>query len=203
VSRIVAVVVEETTYHLHSSLLCLKSKRFKRALTGGFQEEKDLKIDLTEESPDLFSHFIDFLYMSEWKPICKSSSDLTHLPELYAMGERLLAHDFQDSVLRTFIDNVKTYTLETSQLCQLLTTACNDITERQYPKDDPMREHIFWLAASNLTRLQTSQEFQQLLIIQAELGRQLSLRAGNGTSAMPSNSQAQNILQRRRGNMVW
>lgn len=113
------------------------------------------------------------------------------------MGERLLAYDFQDSVLHIFIEKITTYTLETSQLCQLLVAACNDITERQYPQDDTMRNYIFWLAAMNLTRLQASDEFQELLITQAELGRQLSLRAGNGTNARPSNTHEQSALQRK------
>jgi len=103
------------------------------------------------------------------------------------MGERLLAQGFQDSVLRIFIDNITRYTLDSSELCRLLTAACNNITERLYPNDDPMREHIFWLAALELSNLQKSEDFRELLITQVELGRQLSLRAGNGTSIRPSN----------------
>jgi hypothetical protein len=114
------------------------------------------------------------------------------------MGERLLAHDFQESILRIFTDNITMYTWEASQLCQLLTAACNKITERRCPRDDPMRENIFWLAASNLTKLQKSDEFQDLLITQVDLGKQLLLRAGNGTSPRPSNHHEQSALQRQR-----
>jgi hypothetical protein len=184
-SRVVAILVEEQTYLLHSSLICQKSKRFKKDLTNGFQEQQNLKIDLPEESPDLFSRFVDFLYMPGWKPTCESGSDLLYLLDLYAMGERFLAREFQGSVLRIFIDNITKYQLENSQLCQLLRAACDTITERQHPKDDAMREHIFWLAAKNLTNLQRSEDFRELLVDRAEIGRHLTMKAGNGTNDKP------------------
>jgi hypothetical protein len=185
VSRVVAISVEEKTYLLHSALLCQKSKSFKKSLTSGFQEKQNLKIDLPEELSDLFSHFVNFLYMPGWKPNCGSSSDLLYLLDLYAMGERLIAREFQGSVLRIFIDNITKYQLENSQLCQLLKAACDTITERQNPKDDAMREHVFWLAAKNLTNLQGFEDFRQLLIDQVDIGRHLAMRAGNGTSNKP------------------
>lgn len=176
---------EEKTYHLHSSLLCQASQRFKKSLTGAFQEAKSLKINLVDESPDTFSHFVDFLYIPGWKPTCDNSSDLIYLSGLYAMGERLVAQDFQDAILRVFIDKIRAYSLETGELCRLLTIACRDITECLQPRDDPMRDHIFWLAASRLSNLQHSEEFRQALYEQDELGKQLCLRAGNGTTTMP------------------
>ncbi|KAF2093977.1 hypothetical protein NA57DRAFT_61188 [Rhizodiscina lignyota] len=186
-SRIVAIEVgEEKTYHLHSSLLCQASQRFEKGLAGGFQEAKSLKINL-DESPDIFSHFADFLYIPGWKPACNNGSDFIHLSELYAMGERLAAQTFQDAILRVFIDKIQAYSLETGELCRLLTVACRDITECQYPRDDPMRDHIFWLAALRLSSLQRSEEFQRVLCEQNELGKQLCLRAGSGTTTMPPN----------------
>ena len=163
-SCIVAIQVGEAkTYHLHSSLLCQASQRLKNNLTGTFQEARSLKISLVDESPDTFSHFVDFLYIPGWKLTCNNSFDLIYLSELYAMGERLTAQDFQDAILCVFIDKIQANPLETGELCRLLRVACCDITERLNPRDDPMRDHIFWLAALRLSKLQQSEEFRQVL----------------------------------------
>lgn len=154
-------------------------------------------VHLPEETLGLFAEFIDFLYIPDWKPACESSDDLVYLSEIYAMGERLLADKFQASILRVFHEKLTTWRLETSQFCRLLTVACSSITERPYPNDDPMRQCAFWLAASNMTRLQPSEEFQALLITEIDLGRQLSLRAGNGTNSQPSKDLLQNQLRKQ------
>ena len=73
------------------------------------------------------------------------------------------AENFQDSILRVFINKIQTYNLEKSQLCQLLGIACNDITEYKSPTDDPMYQHIFWLAACRLAELQHFDEFHEML----------------------------------------
>ena len=101
------------------------------------------------------------------------------------MGERFFASEFQGCVLHIFINNITKYQLENSQLCQLLKTAYDTITERQLPKDDAIREHIFWLSAKNLTSLQGSIDFEQLLINWVKIGRHLTMEAGNRTQKKP------------------
>lgn len=136
---------------------------------------------------ELFVCFVDFLYIPEWKPLCRSSSDLIFLAELYAMGERFLAQEFQRAVFYSFIAKMEEYLLEKAELCRLLLVACNGITERSTPTDDPMREYIFWLGASRLSDLHKSDDFRALLQEHRNLAESLRLRAGNGTASKPRN----------------
>jgi hypothetical protein len=150
------------------------------------QEAQQLKIDLSDESADHFAHFVDFLYKPGWRPVCKEASDLVYLVEIYALGERLVAQEFQDTILRIFRDNARNWGFTHVQLCQILGIACSSITERLHPRDDPMRDVIFWLVTTRLTELQKTEEFLEVLTEYPELGTQLILRAGNGNTSMPS-----------------
>ncbi|QDS71868.1 hypothetical protein FKW77_010075 [Venturia effusa] len=183
-SRMVAVVVSSgKTYHIHSSLLCRESERFYKSLNSEHTEATQLKIDLIDETAHQFRHFIDFLYELDWKP--KTTSSI-RLAELYALGERLVAPRFQDIILQVFREGSDIRAINLSQLCQLSGFACSNITERFHPRDDPMRDVIFWLVSTRIAELQKTEEFRQVLIEHAELGTQLILRAGNGTQAMPA-----------------
>jgi hypothetical protein len=150
------------------------------------QEAQQLKIDLSEETADHFAQFVDFLYKPNWEPTCADASDMVYLAEIYALGERLVAQEFQDVILRTFRNNIRNWTLSHIQLCQILGIACSSITERLRPRDDPMREVIFWLVITRLTELQKTKEFLQVLVDYRELGTQLIVRAGNSNTKMPS-----------------
>lgn len=179
----VAVVVSSgKTYHLHSSLLCRESERFHKSLTSEHTETTQLKIDLIDESAENFAHFVDFLYKPNWEP---NDDSRIQLAELYALGERLVAQTFQDIILRAFRKNLQHFPLTSVQLCQLAGVACGKITERFHPRDDPMRDVIFWLVSRRISELQKAEEFRQVLVEHGELGTQLILRAGNGTEQMP------------------
>jgi hypothetical protein len=188
-SRIVAVTLGSSgreppkTFHLHSSLLCRESKRFEKGLTTkGFVDERDMKIDLEYDDCPYFGYFVDYLYTPKWEP--KQLEPLL-LVLMYAMGERLVAKGFQDTIHRVFNEQVSSArysgdgAVDQKMICHLLRVACQQITERE-PEDDPMREDIFRLAASKLTWLQGAPEFRELLCHFPELGMQLALRAGNG-----------------------
>lgn len=182
-SRMVAVVVSSgKTYHLHSSLLCRESERFHKSLTSEHTEASQLKIDLIDESADNFAHFVDFLYKPNWQP---SDASKIQLAELYALGERLVAQEFQNIILRAFREDLLLQPMTSPQLCQLAGVACGQITERFHPRDDPMRDVIFWLVSRRVLQVQKTDEFRQALMEHGELGTQLILRAGNGTEQMP------------------
>lgn len=152
------------------------------------QEAQQLKIDLSDETTDHFTQFVNFLYQPNWEPTCTETSDMIYLAEDYALGERLVAQSFQDIILRTFrknIPNIQRWGISHAQLCALLKIACSSITEREHPRDDPMRDVILWLIMSRLTELQKTEEFMQVLTEHWELGTQLLMRAGNGNNQMP------------------
>ena len=180
-SRIIAVKLQDRTFHLHSSLLCQHSERFKKSLTGSFQEATKLEIELIDEDVNCFVHFASYLYQSPnaiWKPTYDKDSKIMKpcmLAAIYAMGERLLANDFQRIILRTFTKHNDLLHLGIADLC----TLCNEITARPHP-DDPMRALIFELAASKLSGLQNNDTFRQMLKVEDGLAEELCLRAGNG-----------------------
>lgn len=179
----VAVVVSSgKTYHLHSSLLCRESERFHKSLTSEHTEATQLKIDLIEESAEHFSQFVDFLYKPNWEP---TDASRIQLAELYALGERLVAQKFQDITLRAFREGLQHFSMTSAELCQLSGVACGKITERFHPRDDPMRDVIFWFVSTRISELQKTEEIRQVLMEHGELGTQLILRAGNGTEQMP------------------
>ena len=179
-SRIVLVEIEDRRFHLHSASLCCYSERFKKCLTGPFQEAKELKIELVDEMASRFVHFAMFIYDSHqapWKP--PSTLDVCSIAKLYAMGERLIAEDFQKTVLASFIKRREKQQITTVRLCELLSVACNQITARPHPNDDPMRVKIFDLAASRLSDLQKLDNFRQMLDDYDDLAKELCVRARN------------------------
>jgi hypothetical protein len=95
------------------------------------------------------------------------------LARLYALGERLLAGNFQSHCLWRFTESLVNSTISEEDLCELLRIACMEITERS--KENPMRAQIFWYGATKLTSLLKVDMFQQLLSDIPESGKQLCL----------------------------
>lgn len=98
------------------------------------------------------------------------------------MGERLIAEQFQTRVEELFNDNYPRFHYGNSDICDLLSIACESITERK--PELPLRDKIFRLAASHLVSLQSFERFQDMLMSEKEydLARCICLRAGNGPS---------------------
>ena len=138
-----------------------------------------MTINLAEETSELFKDFVSFLYIPGWVPPINTPMDLIRLPRLYAMGERLMAQEFQDVVLRVLRDTVKKRTLEATGVMLMLRSVCNEVIARPWPNDDRMRDHVFWFATKNLSSLRKSPSFIQFLDELPEVGKQLSLRAGD------------------------
>lgn len=89
-----------------------------------------------------------------------------------------MADGFQKKLEVTFEEECGEYDYNESTLCELLVVALDALTERE--PENPVRDEIFKLVASNLVNLQKHKPFQQLLTDYPELGRCVSLRAGNG-----------------------
>ncbi len=101
------------------------------------------------------------------------------------MGERLLAKGFQDTVLRKFTRSFNSSTKIPDQgVCDLLEIASSELPARL--DEDPLRAQIFWYAASRVTALQKYSYFTHLLKKCPDLGRDLSMRVGDGNAAQPA-----------------
>lgn len=62
--EVVTILVgpEEAPFHVHKALLSSKSKYFKAAFEGSFKEASEKKIRLRDEDPELFPHYILWVY---------------------------------------------------------------------------------------------------------------------------------------------
>ncbi len=181
-------VGEETPkiFLLHSELLARESDRLAKDVKGGFGEQSEQKILLDTEDPDLFGYFVEYVYRREWLAEEKDlrDSDYIILARLYALGERLQAHNFQYATLRKFTRSFYHASLPDQGLCDLLEIACTELPDRV--NEDPLRQQIFWYAASRLTRLQNYDYFLRLLDMHKDLGKYLCTRAGNSSASQPT-----------------
>lgn len=175
------------TFLLHSELPAYESNRLGKDVNGGFNEQSSRKILLHEEDSGLFGYFVEYLYRSKWlahKQV-ERDSDYIILARLYALGERLQAHQFQLATLRKFTSSLTSQmSLSDQGICDLLDVACAELPERI--NEDPLRAHIFWYATSQLTRLQKYDYFLRLLGIHEDLGKYLCIRAGNSSVPQPT-----------------
>ena len=175
------------TFLLHSELLAYESDRLAKDVSGGFNEQSNRRILLLEEDSGLFGYFVEYLYRSEWlahKQV-ERDSDYIILARLYALGERLQAHQFQLATLRKFTSSLSSrISLSDQGVCDLLEVACAELPERI--NEDPLRAQIFWYATSQLTRLQNYDYFLQLLGMHEDLGKYLCIRAGNSSASQPT-----------------
>ena len=181
-SKIVAVTLKakegETTYHLHSSLLCRESKRFLKDLTwlGGLHKEaSNLTIDLVDESEFHFMSFVAYLY-GRFVPPVNDAIHMIRLAELYAMAERFMADGFAKTLEDAFISKYTVVQYTSQQVYDLLHIAYDFITQRN--PEDPIRDCIFHLAASKLTTLRLFDPFRNLLYYDPELAVEICLRVG-------------------------
>lgn len=176
----------QKTFLLHSELLAHESHRLAKGVKGGFGEQSTKRILLDEEDPELFGYFVEYLYRRKWlaKEKTLRDSDYIVIARLYALGERLQADKFQYATLRKFTSSFTVSTpLPDQSVCELLEIACTELPDRV--NEDPLREHIFWYAASRLTQLQKYEYFLRLLEIHADLGKYLCTRAGNSSTPQP------------------
>ena len=137
-----------------SELLASESDRLAKDVNGGFDEQSSRRILLHKEDSELFGYFVEYLYRSEWltDKYVKRDSDYIILARLYALEERLPAHQFQLATLRKFMSSLSSQTLLPDQdVCDLLEVACAELPKRI--NEDSLRVHIFWYATSQLTRL--------------------------------------------------
>ena len=132
------------TFLLHSKLLAFESNRLAKNVNDEFNEQLDRRILLHEEDSRLFDYFVKYLYRNEWladKQI-RRDSDYVILARLYALEERLQAHQFQLATLRKFTSSWSSQiSLSNQSVCDLLEVACAELLKRR--NEDSLRAQIF------------------------------------------------------------
>lgn len=183
---VTVTIAKSRTFYLHFDLLVAESDMFSNSLTGRFKEAEEKAIELEDEDPETFGFFVEYLYRNQ----SILSRDVAHYSEyvtlarLYVMGERLMAPRFQAYTLWRFVQTLGTNThISEESVCELLRVACEEIAERV--REDPMRAHIFWYAGAQISKLQKSSLFRQLLCDTPDLGSYLCLWVGQGQPKKP------------------
>ena len=170
---------------MHTHIAAVESKRLERGLQGGFKESSEYQIDL-DEDPQLITYFLEYLYQHDdgQEISLQHESEYVLLARLYALGDRLQANAFQVYVLKRFLKDFNSYTqLSDWIICDLLEVACDELPDRV--NTDPLKAHIYWYVAARLDRLGKFPRFADVLCNRASLGKDLCLRAGNGTRSQP------------------
>jgi hypothetical protein len=190
-SVITVTVAKSKTFYIHIDLLVTESDRFSNSLTGRFKEAEEKAIELVDEDPELFGFFVEYLYRdrSILSREIQHYSEYVTLARLYAMGERLMAPKFKAYAFWRFAQSLSSGTfISDESVCELLRIACAEIAERA--REDPMRAYIFWYAGANITKLQKSGMFRQLLCDTPDLGRYLCLWVNQSTPTKPDKPNA-------------
>ncbi|KAL8797391.1 MAG: hypothetical protein Q9195_000546 [Heterodermia aff. obscurata] len=108
----VAVGPEQTIFHIYKQLLSDASPYFKAAISGGYKESFEQKIELPEENPSMFERFQLWLYTGsiiELHEKDRLSSKV--LVDLYIFGETRIIPGLQNAVIDSTIDELIQYQL--------------------------------------------------------------------------------------------
>ncbi|KAI4922003.1 hypothetical protein J4E90_000431 [Alternaria incomplexa] len=112
-------VSEERIFHIHKGVLCKTSAFFRNATKPEWTAPTPRPIDLSDERPDIFYLYVQWLYNGKIAVETMSSSDsdaevrkhenvnFHSLIQSYILGEKLMDTTFQNSVLKCLIECVK------------------------------------------------------------------------------------------------
>jgi len=112
-------IPEQRVFHIHTSVLCKTSAFFQNATKPEWTGPTRRPIDLSDERPDVFYLYVQWLYNGKIavKTMPSSDSDTEvrkhetvnyhSLIQSYILGEKLMDTTFQNSVLKCLIECVK------------------------------------------------------------------------------------------------
>ena len=100
-SPVVEILVgrRETTFHIHSDLLCQTSDYFRACLQGNFSEATKGEVKLSETRASTFQYFVKWLYTGDVAPFNNSlplASIFTDMADVFALGNRLLCEGLRN-----------------------------------------------------------------------------------------------------------
>ena len=103
---IIKVGVEKVPFTVHKSILCKVSPYFRAALDGGFKEAHENELDLPEDEPVAFKHFLLWLYTDRILSKDAKLANVNHrtLVDLYIFGQMRGIPALQNDAIDSFID---------------------------------------------------------------------------------------------------
>ncbi len=99
-SKVISVLVgpDKKAYTLHKDLLCAHSPFFQKCLESSFLEKKQDQVELPEDSPEVFEHFINWIYREDViKPTDQASLELAI--QTYVFADKLCMTTFKNRIM--------------------------------------------------------------------------------------------------------
>ncbi|ESZ89625.1 hypothetical protein SBOR_9992 [Sclerotinia borealis F-4128] len=100
----VQVGEEKRKFVLHKQLICDSVQDFRGAFSaGGFKESVESSIDMPEDEPEVFEHFVHWLYRGTILKATKDE-DFERLLDLYIFAEKLCINEFANKTIDAIQD---------------------------------------------------------------------------------------------------
>jgi hypothetical protein len=100
---------EQRIFHVHESVLCKTSAFFQNATKPEWTAPTPRPIDLSDEYPDIFHLYVQWLYSGKIAVTTRTSHlsvNYCYLIQSYVLGEKLMDATFQNAVLQCLIQCV-------------------------------------------------------------------------------------------------
>lgn len=103
---IVKVGVEKRPFTVHKGILCKAAPYFRAALEGGFKEAQNHELELSEDDPAVFKHFLLWSYTGEILSPDAELADISYrtLVDLHILGEMRGVPTLRNKVIDILID---------------------------------------------------------------------------------------------------
>jgi hypothetical protein len=99
-SKVITVLVgkSKASYTLHKDLLCTHSPFFENCLRSNFLEKQRDQVELPEDSPEVFEHFVNWIYREDViKPTGQTSLELAI--HTYVFADKLCMPAFKNRLM--------------------------------------------------------------------------------------------------------
>jgi hypothetical protein len=99
-SKVITILVgpSKTSYSLHKDLLCAHSPFFENCLRSNFLERQKDRVELPEDSPEAFEHFINWIYREDViKPTDQASLEVAI--HTYVFADKLCMPAFKNRLM--------------------------------------------------------------------------------------------------------
>ena len=91
---------ESHIFSVHEDFLCYYSPYFRALFEGSFQEAQTKKSVLREHSPDVFEHFLNWMYTQRLEVLGEELPDPDFLIRLWVLADMLLIPDLQNIAIK-------------------------------------------------------------------------------------------------------
>ena len=99
-SKVITILVgpSKTSYTLHKDLLCANSPFFEKCLKSSFLEKQKDQVELPEDSPEVFEHFVNWIYREDvFEPTDEPSVELAI--HTYVFADKLCMPTFKNRLM--------------------------------------------------------------------------------------------------------